>query len=161
MNLTIDQMKNLGATKNYYAQAGDKVSETKENPFTFATIKATGGSEKNSYDCTASINVSLDGDMKSVLEDKDAYIELTTSEGITLTNNKFTSGTPVSLHTLKETALTDTLNFTLTGTDSSKTVTGYIYLVNDKDRPQDDLAGKQLKVSVVVNNLSCTATLGE
>ena len=153
MTLTLDQMKQLNESKKYYANVGNQVSED-ETPLTYATIQSTGGSTSTNYTCTANLKVTVGGEMATNLTSGDAAIKFTLDEGIT--GSTITNGGEISLDTYKSEPLTDTLNFKLKG-NTPVTIKGSMYIQNDKSREQNDLAGKQLTVQVVVDTLKCTA----
>ncbi len=156
LNPTAAQMEKKSVDTSYWATAEGEVGTSQEN-ITFATFSTNKG-EKMQYSCTAKLTVTVDGGMAEKLQNGDVMVKLTAGNGITFGDgSKFTSGTPISVHSLIDMP-EETLNIKLDDNTKSAELTGEVYLVNKVNDPQDDLAGQTLNFSVTVSDLDCHAS---
>lgn len=146
INLVASDMAEQKAGTSYYATVGeDNYSLTEEN---IEVAKATlnGGSNDLYYGCTFNLNTSVTGNMKDYLKNGDAKIVysgiLDKEEDLTnLTENK-------------------EISITMNGDGSVKTLNAYV-VFNNTYVEQNDIAGKNLKITITPENFECDILTGK
>ncbi len=162
---TAEQMDKSNQSKSYYATTSETVA-TSEQENTLATLKLTGGTEGQTYACTATVDVTVSGQMANQLTDKDAFINLKTSNGTTIGDSdyEFDGDIPVAISKIvKDSANYKGLQvaFSLTSGTDTATIKGDVWLVNTENvqnSGSNDISGKDLTVTVAVNGLDCHVT---
>ncbi len=146
-------MSDTNKGKNIYISSTNTAVVETEQELTFATATLTGGDTAKSYTCTAKLDVTATGAMKSALEAGEAFIKFSSDAAIT----GYTAGP----HDLKDAFEQQTITIKLTkDTTDTASLKGNIYVVNTESQQNSathNLAGKDLKVTVNVTGLKCNA----
>lgn len=163
-------MNDTHKDQKYYATVANGQAATVEQTHTFATLKVDTERDSDiSYNCTASLKVSVSGEMADKLTTQDAYIKLTGSRTSESAEEKLL-GKEVSLSSIV--ASPDEyenveLAFSLKseeepgGTTDTATIKGDVYIVNTQAQQNDsqgsnDISGSSLTITVEVSNLECS-----
>ncbi len=146
-----DDMSEDKIDTSYYATDTDKDYLTEDEPhnFNIATFELTRDiTEINN--CTAELEVSIDGELKSVIEKEDTLLHV---EGIDEVLD-------VDLAELKEEG-SKVYPISITISDNNPSpIEGYISLTN-REVDQSNLADKELNITITVKNLVCGGTKGK
>lgn len=146
-------IKSEDSENNEGATTGGKWASTAKSPEA-GSITLANAQDGDKVTCQISVQVTLDGTMVESLTAGDAFI--------TLSGLGVSSVESIDLFTLKENKTeTYTGNVTLNGpTDENQKLTADVWLVNKQATPQNDLAGKELKVKLTLQASECTTTSG-
>ncbi len=146
-----DDMSVDNVGKSFYATTEPEknyLTEEEEHTFNLANI-SVDGKNIGQNNCTANLVITIDGDLKEVLQEEDTLLHV---EGIDEELN-------IDLAELKEEG-TKTYPFELTIYSSSPDpIVGYLKLVN-RFEDQSDLADKEINVTLVVQDLKCSISKG-
>lgn len=144
IKLTNEDMNILNEGKSYYATDNvGKKYETERVDYTAIKIQTLSSSSNNSYDCNLEFGINVSGEIKEALTNGDATLYL--------------SGDYTAEFDLKDNISNINVNYTLNDDNNIKEIKTALKF-NNKVSSQNDLAGKDLSLTMNVINFLCNAS---
>ena len=147
INLDVSDMTKDKVGTPYYGTVSDKNYETDELDGTQDIgILTKTGTLTEKYSCNASINITLDGDMKEFLQANDLVLVVK-------------QGSTSSTYDLSEETTKYTFKFKLDN-DNINPIQAYLKFTN-QNSDQSDLAGKELNININIDDFACKISVGK
>ncbi len=150
------------ATEKKEPQEKNYEEERKNHVISTASIERPDSDDaiEDAYlSCTSELTITIDGEMKDVLETGDGTLYLGTSASGknkgSITPESFDLADLVSKEATKENKVT--VNYSIVGY-TSVDVTADVEIINKKDKEQNVLAGTDIQITITNNNLSCSVS---